>query len=260
MIRGASAVFFMKQLDFLLLGIDQLVNTYNIIRNGPSEPRGSFTIMPIIVDNGYQGVQSSSNNFADFCSIARIAGYTVTNQRDAETIIPAHMVSPGFRIIGISHRLFRDEAIAPQTVIYRNADATLFQYTDGVDATIACFNFSFPQGWHLQQAMKEQGLAASLFNVNAMTPVDWSPIVESARLTQNLVILDDSKSQNLSCFSLLAEVRGAVQLKRDFVVTRQLGGDWLTPVSDQLLVPNQEIVDALHSRGSRTGIPHGSAI
>ena len=33
MIRGASAVFFMKQLDFLLLGIDQLVNTYNIIRN-----------------------------------------------------------------------------------------------------------------------------------------------------------------------------------------------------------------------------------
>jgi DNA (cytosine-5)-methyltransferase 3A len=33
MINGASSVFFMKQLDFLLLGIDQLVNTYNIITN-----------------------------------------------------------------------------------------------------------------------------------------------------------------------------------------------------------------------------------
>ena len=155
------------------------------------------------------------------------------------------MVSPGFRIIGVSQRLFRDEAIAPHVVIYQNPDATLFQYTDGADATIACFNFSFPQGWQLQQVMKEKGLAASLFNVNAMTPVDWSPIVESARRTRNLVILDDSKSQNLPCFSLLAEVRGAVQLKRDFLITRPLRNDWLTPVSDEFAVPNQEIVDAL---------------
>ena len=44
MIRGASAVFFMKQLDFLLLGIDQLVNTYNIIRNSSRRPRGSLMI------------------------------------------------------------------------------------------------------------------------------------------------------------------------------------------------------------------------
>src|SRR3989344_6339394 len=33
MIGGGKAAFFMKQLDFLFLGIDQLVNTYNIIRN-----------------------------------------------------------------------------------------------------------------------------------------------------------------------------------------------------------------------------------
>jgi len=33
MINDVSSVFFMKQLDFLLLGIDHLVNTYNNIRS-----------------------------------------------------------------------------------------------------------------------------------------------------------------------------------------------------------------------------------
>ena len=31
MMNGVSSVFFMKQLDFLLLGIDHLVNTFNVI-------------------------------------------------------------------------------------------------------------------------------------------------------------------------------------------------------------------------------------
>ena len=46
MLNKISSIFFMKQLDFLILGIDHLVNTYNIIR--ANAPKASFTIMPII--------------------------------------------------------------------------------------------------------------------------------------------------------------------------------------------------------------------
>ena len=67
MLNNVSSVFFMKQLDFLLLGIDHLVNTYNIIRSVKKYLKSSFTIMPIIVDNGFQGPQSSFNNFGDIC-------------------------------------------------------------------------------------------------------------------------------------------------------------------------------------------------
>ena len=77
MINEISSIFFMKQLDFLLLGVDHLVNTFNVIRNHKNN--ASFTIFPVVMDNGYQGLQSSSNNFADFCSIARIKGYSITN-------------------------------------------------------------------------------------------------------------------------------------------------------------------------------------
>lgn len=70
MLNNVSSIYFMKQQDFLLLGIDHLVNTYNIIR--VNVPKASFTIMPIIVDSGYEGPQSCLNSFADFCSIGSV--------------------------------------------------------------------------------------------------------------------------------------------------------------------------------------------
>ena len=103
MLGGVDSIFFMKQLDFLLLGMDHLVNTWNFIRT--RNPKASFTIVPVIVDLGYQGMQSSFNNLGDMCSTARIKGYTVTNLFDTEKIISTQLVSPGFRIIGVSQRL-----------------------------------------------------------------------------------------------------------------------------------------------------------
>jgi len=157
MLNGVSSVFFMKQLDFLLLGIDQLVNTYNFIRL--RKTNASFTIMPVVVDSGYEGPQSRLNNLADFCSIADIEGFTITNKTDAERIIKSEMISPGFRIIALSQRLFKKEIIDADAVD-SSQDNTLFQYADGTDATVVCFNFAFPQGLELCCKLKEHGIGA----------------------------------------------------------------------------------------------------
>jgi len=114
MMGGGNAVYFMKQLDFLLLGIDHLVNTFNVIRLNP--PVGSFTIVPIIVDNGFQGLQSSFNSFGDLCSVARIQGYTVVSGPDIDLVLRARLVAPGFRIIAVSQRLFARDVYRPECV------------------------------------------------------------------------------------------------------------------------------------------------
>ena len=46
MMSGIDSVLFMKQQDFLLLGIDQLVNTYNLLRQ--RQDLSSFTILQIV--------------------------------------------------------------------------------------------------------------------------------------------------------------------------------------------------------------------
>ena len=234
MLNGVSSIFFMKQQDFLLLGIDQLVNTYNLIRR--REIKSSFTIFNVVVDSGYEGPQSALNNFYDFCSIARIPGYAITNKHDGEKIIKKHLVSPGFRIIGISQRLNPKDLLEIDSNVSCDENGEIFQYTEGSDATIACFNFSFPQGLSLWKNMKKQGVNASLFSVNAMLPVDWTKIFESVQQTGKLVILDDSKSVNRSCHHLAIAVQEKCIPEQLLLILKNTSDEGLRPNDDQFVI------------------------
>lgn len=245
MLAETPAVYFMKQLDFLLLGIDQLVNTYNIIRNSWLPQKGSFTLMPIVVDNGYQGPQSSLNNLGDFCSIGRIPGFTITNSIDAEAIISRHMIAPGFRIIAVSQRLFGQEIITPQNCLYKNSDLSLFQYEEGKDATVVCFNFSLPYGMELLRRLRENNLSASLFNVNSPTPIDWNKIIDDVKKTGRIVIIDDSKSANQSHPHLLNEISRESSLKNILTIVRNPEKFELRPQADALEINYEEIVNKI---------------
>lgn len=229
LLDGVSGVFFMKQQDFLLLGIDHLVNTYNYVRQRPAS--GSFTIVTIVVDIGHQGIQSSLNNFADFCSIARVPGYTITNRHDAEKVISRHLVRPGFRILGVSQRLFHEELFC-DGAIDSDADAEILRYGVGSDATIVAFNFAFPQAVKLRDDMRARGVDSSLFSVSAVLPVDWSRILEDARRTRRVVLLDDSKSVNRSCYHLATRLYDEGAAERVVVSTRES--------TDELLCPHPE--------------------
>ncbi len=245
MMNGISSIFFMKQLDFLLLGIDHLVNTYNIIRNTMRENNSSFTIMPIVVDNGYQGPQSSLNNLPDFCSIARIPGFSITTKWEAEKIISKELVSPGFRIITVSQRLFKEELLQPEKVYYSSDDGTVFQYSVGRDATIVCFNFSFPQGWKIYEELKKNNLDTSLFNVTSAVPVNWNKIIENVRSSKKLIVIDDTKSHNLACDALVTDICGTCTLEKKIVLKRDLSHDWLNPTSDVMEINTQNVFHEL---------------
>ena len=245
MMNAVPAIFFMKQLDFLALGIDHLINTYNFIRRKPvTNPRQSFTIFATVVDAGFEGLQSSHNNFADFCSIARVPGFTITNSYDAKKIIEKHLIAPGFRIIGIGQRLYAGEMLEFSSVVTEAEDATWFQYTKGESATIVCFNFSFPYGYELYQKFKENGTETSLFSVNALTPINWDGIIADVKKTKKLIVIDDSKSENVSCYQFLNDVAdsGTILTKKK-IIKRDMSGDWLKPQHHKLEINYEEVIN-----------------
>ena len=241
MMEGQSSIFFMKQMDFLLLGIDHLVNTYNNIRSA-SDPKklGSYTIFPITVDSGLQGPQSSLNTFADFCTIAKIRGYTITNKWDAERIFSRHLTAPGLRLMTVSQRLFKIELLTPPNPLWVGKEDTAFQYYEGDGATIVAFNFALPQALTLREELKSAGITAALFNVNSPTAYDIDKITESANKTKKLIVLDDSKSDNLPHNALLSDNRLLPSVR--IVIKRELGKDWLYPVPDTFEVNYENIV------------------
>jgi len=243
MLNGVSSLFLMKQQDFLLLGIDQLVNTYNLIRR--RKPKSSFTIVNVVVDSGYEGPQSALNNFYDFCSVARVPGYAIANKHDAEVIIQRHLVSPGFRIIGVSQRLCRLELLEIGGEVVHDDDGEIFQYSEGDDVTVVCFNFSFPQGLALCGELRKHDVNASLFSVNSMLPIDWTRLLKNIQRTRKLVVLDDSKSINGSYLHFLIAVQQEIKLQRLVVLTRKKDDAFLMPNPDQFVVDHEAVVARL---------------
>ena len=249
MLNGAPAGFFMKQMDFLALGIEHLVNTYNIIRNMKHQPKsGSFTIAAVVVDSGFEGPQSSLNNFADICSIARIPGFTVTNKTDADYIIPKHLLQPGFRILGMSQRLGKKEIIDPGSALKVYGNGEIFQYKEGKDVTLVSFNFSFPQAYALEAKLRENGMSAAFFNVNSAIATDWTPIIKSAKKTKKIVVIDDSKSLHVAMDALFTELCVDVPLEKKIVIKRALGDDWVHPVSDVMEIDYNHIIAKLNAQ------------
>ncbi len=243
LLEGQSSIFFTKQMDFLLLGIDQLVNTYNNIRSASDQKElGSYTIFPITVDSGLQGPQSSLNTFADFCTIAKIRGYTLTNKWDAGRILSRHLTAPGFRLMTVSQRMFKDELLPLPKPLWVGKDDTAFQYYAGDGATVVAFNFALPQAFTLREELKKAGIAAALFNVNSPTTYDCGKIIESTNKTKKLIVLDDSKSDNLPHNHLLADDK-LKPLTLRLVIKRELKKDWLYPVKDLLEIDYKKVVE-----------------
>lgn len=240
MLSGTSSAFFMKQQDFLLLGIDQLTNTNNFVRQ--QAPTASFTIVNITMDAGYEGIQSSLNSLSDLCAIANCKGYTLSSKQDAELVVEQCFAKPGFRIISVSQRLFATEILDFQTAIAVHDDFVV-RYRQGDTATIACSNFSLPQGKKLCDHFSQSGLDASLYGITAAHPCSYKPIVDDARKTGRLVIIDDSKSySSINALLEIEALRAGVGMVH--VVKRRMTEDSYRPLSESFDVDVSDV--ALH--------------
>lgn len=243
MLKGISSIFFMKQQDFLLLGIDQLTNTWNALRNRPLS--ASFTIVAVIVDSGFEGPQSCLNNLPDFSSISRIPGYTITNQADAVAVLDRHLVAPGVRILGISQRLFRTPILNHGTPEVIDSDAGVIAHARGDAATIVAFNLAFPEAFALYQDLATSGLRASLFSVATAIPDSLKALVDDVARTGRLVVLDDVKSINAPALRLVALVRAVLPSAQVTVAVRGWTPEAATPNADRLNVDMTAVRAAL---------------
>ena len=241
MLNGTNAIFFMKQLDFLYLGIDQLTNTYNYIKT--INVNASFTIVPIIVDGGYEGMTASTNNLSDFCAISKIHGYTVTNKYDAKYILNQFLISPGFRIIGISQRLFRQPLLLESVDYAYSVNDGIVEYEKGNDLTIVSFNLSFPEAFNFSLKFKKKGLSTSLFSVNRSMSGDYSSIIDDVKNTKNIIVIDDSWSDNKLFNELLITIYEMVDIGIVKKVTRRIDERDYAPNANIFKIDYDDIVN-----------------
>ena len=194
MLDGRNAILFVKQSDFLLLGLDQVVNSFNFIRASRNLERlGSFTIYSIICDQGYQGPQSSLNSPYDFASLGNVSTFCLNSTDDSEWVVNNQFINPGFRFVFVSQRAFTDSAYS-LTQFGFQPDGSIFWLGSGDSGTIVCVGFALKLGVDLATHMTQVGAPVDLYHVNYCPDMELDNILASCARTGKLVIMDDSKS------------------------------------------------------------------
>ena len=240
MIEGMHGIYFMKQQDFLLLGVDHLVHTWNSMRL--KKPQGSFTIFPTIVDNGYEGSQSCINTLPDLCSISRIPAFTISNKEDADAVLDKHLFASGVRIIGVSQNLGKSEMFDEECDLV-DVDNMIHRYGTGKDATVVSLNFAYSEAKRFTAVLANEKIDASLFNVSATTPTSWSSILDHAARSKRVVICDDSKSMHKTSTELGYLLKSQISDCEISIQNRTYDQSWCVPNSDKYVVKDHQIFE-----------------
>jgi pyruvate/2-oxoglutarate/acetoin dehydrogenase E1 component len=134
-------------------------------------------------------------------------------------VLGSQIGSPGFRFIALSQRLFPTELLELKADFVA-PDCSIFRYRSGAEATIACLNFSLPEGLSLADRLGRSGLSSSVFSINPVFPIDWSPIVADVARTGRLIVVDDTKGALSMGSDLLNATSEAVPKSRRAIARR----------------------------------------
>lgn len=145
LLNNQSSVYFLKQQDFLFLGLDHMVNSHNLIKLQKKFENNFFTIFFITVDSGFEGPQSRINKLPSIASLTNIKSYCISNQHDAELIFKNYFSTKGVNLISISQRMFKKTIISSK--YYKLVDKVncIIEYSKGLSTLILSTNFAFVQ-------------------------------------------------------------------------------------------------------------------
>lgn len=241
LLEGLNSIYFHKQQDFTLLGMDHFVHTWNAISINKVE--GSYTIFSIVVDNGYEGPQSCTNLQKDISSISNIPSYNLSTVFDAQHIINKELVRPGVRFICVSQKMFKNkievENNKPRLIDVENC---ISKYSEGNDVIIVSMNFAFSEALNLHKKLLEAGVNSSIINIASATPTNWNLVIEELKKTKKIVICDDSKSNNKHFYELCYLL--SINLKDITLIieNRKRDKSWSFPNSDLFKLDYKKII------------------
>ena len=231
MMSGKNAVLFVKQLDFMMLGIDHFVSTYGSMRaTRYQQPLGSFTIVTAIYDQGFQGPQSSFRGLGEICSMSGVSGFLLQELSDAKKIVAEEISKPGIRFFALSQRKANEE-LTEVNIVDAAPDNSVIQYRHGSEVSIVCVGHSLAHGKSLVNLCDKNGMGASLFSFNYVENAKWEIAVHDVLRTKKLVIIDDTHSATSLSFRFLIDVLEFDQEVK-FTVVRNRAGK-TTAVSDE---------------------------
>ena len=235
-LKGKNALFICKQQDFLLLSLDQIVNTYNSMKLlGFS---GSFTIFTIIVNSGYEGPQSRLDNLFEFVSLSDVDSWNISTKAESK-FVTNQFDKSGFRICAASQKDFRTEIYRNENKVENYFSSKVFRYSYGKDLAIICFNFSFLK--IIKDLEKLERKNISVFNIINFD-INFDLLIKKLGSFDKILILDDSKSKITSSLLLENKIRTTLKVKKIKLIKKRDSRKILQPNEDDFIFDLNQIL------------------
>jgi pyruvate/2-oxoglutarate/acetoin dehydrogenase E1 component len=194
-LKGIPSMFLMKQHDFSLLALDQLVNTYNSIRG--KRMLSPFVLFMVVVDSGFEGPQASLNSLDEYASLTKAqVHYLITIESIERTF--ELITKPDLHIVVIAQSLLKKNMYMSESEFLVKDDFILFQNKEELKqnkkSLIVNFGVNLDAVTQFQELTIKNSKNYDLMQVTRIHDKVIANLLEMCRNYKNVIILDNGKS------------------------------------------------------------------
>jgi pyruvate/2-oxoglutarate/acetoin dehydrogenase E1 component len=229
-LNGKKSLYFAKQLDFILLGIDHIVNTLNSLIL--EKVKGNFSIITYIVDSGNEGPQSRFHSLQEIASLSNANCVYLIFPED----IKYNIKKINKNILSIFCLSQKNSRLTMNPKCLKiSGKGKIFKYSAGNKATIVAVGFS--SYFVYENIVKKNSDRYDFFSVNNPIVEDFDIIIKSAIKTKKVMLFDDSRSPNknsldkleLILINLNKDIKFFKYYKKDRIVDLYVNEDIYKP-------------------------------
>ena len=189
-LTGMRPVMVHQRADFAFLAIDQLINNvakWHYMFNGQAQVP---IVIRLIIGRGWgQGPQHA---FSPHALFAHVPGFKVVlpaSAYDAKGMMIS-AIEDNNPVIFIEHRWLHHIVDKTPKEPYRVPLNKARKVRDGNDITLAAFSYMVVEAALISDVLKSHGISLEVIDMRSASPLDSSPVIESAIKTGRLIILD----------------------------------------------------------------------
>lgn len=194
-LSGIPSLFLMKQHDFALLGLDQLVNTNNVLRQG--RLKSPFLVLMVIVDSGFEGPQATLSSLDEFASLSKAPVHLLSTKESIDEGFKQSQ-EPGLHFLALGQANMKKKVKEAENAVVHFPDVILYPNTNSKDSAIALvfYGVDIEIGLQVQNLLLSKGVFADLFVIRKLSRSIVGHAFKSKLATYSkIIVIDTGKSE-----------------------------------------------------------------
>ena len=189
------SLFLMKQHDFALLGLDQLTNTHNVLRDG--RLLAPFIILMVIIDSGFEGPQASLSSLDEFASLSKAPIYFLSSKENIDKAFELAN-EPGLHILALSQKNMKDICTPSQLKVIDCDEAIIYRYLPKKEKpkiAVVFFGVNISIAREISEELSDKNYCVSLANIIRLSKIEMtSKLFYEISQHDRIVVIDTGKS------------------------------------------------------------------